>query len=776
VKIFNHLSVKWKIYLIAIISIIGFGGYLGFNVWVNSQNAHLLESLRRVSFPVLEKTNANRVRLDRLSELFNSAVQTGESEYIDSAVDTAKKINDVFAEILVLTPHKQPQIDEITKDFNTYFNLAKKVASDMSSGTDNLTQEDMDALMAQVEQKEVVLKDLIAHLDVLIRESDDTFSGNINTANANSKKLLTSGFVIWAVSILVLAITVYAIARIILKNINSVSDSLHEIAHGGGDFSKQITVSSNDEIGKLASSFNELMDNLREKTNDLMSMMQNMHQGLITINDDETIHQEYAAYVEEIFDTKQVAGKNYTDLLFAGANLGSDTLNQIKVAVSSLLGSDEMMFEFNRHLLVKEYSIDKKIGDQAIHKIIELDWDPILSDGVIHKIMVTARDVTELKSMQAAAEGQKKELQIIGQILKASPSKFDRFAENAHKLLDKNEALIKENNIKDVRTVADLFVNMHTIKGNARTYNFSYITDPVHEAENVYDRLRKETEYPWNPQALLTDLNLVRDAVNQYCQIKTDKLSFSDKEAASNKDVVAIPKANFAALIADFESMIQAPTVSLEKIQTLLSRVKTFDSIPFIQVIGELIDSLPSLAKQLEKEPPQVNDTTNRLFIRSEFANMINDVATHLLRNCVDHGIESPAERIAKQKPARGIINIAAEMSTEGAAILLWDDGKGLNLKRIKEKAIEAKHLSEADLQNPQKIAECLFLSGVSTAEKITAISGRGVGMDAVRQYLQQNGCNIKLQLAEGASANDDFVPFTLKIALHKNIYEIADV
>lgn len=764
-NIFNQLSVKWKIYIIAIISIFGFGGYLGFNVWVNSNNAKLLEGLRSVSFPVLEKANANRVRLDRLSELLNSAVLTGEADYIATAEVSAKLVSKTFEDILILLPDKKQEIEEINTSFNAYFNAAKKIATEMSEGT-----ADMSVIGDAVAKKEADLTDFTKRLDAFIDASHKTFSANIDSANTNSKNLLTSGFFIWVVNILILTTTVYAIARIILTNINDVSESLHEIARGGGDFSKKITVASTDEIGNLATSFNELMDNLRIKTNDLMSMMQNMHQGLFTITAQETIHQEYSAYIESIFETKNVAGRNFAELLFGNASLGSDTLNQINATVSSLLGSDEMMFDFNSYLLIKEYTIANKQGDVTTTKILELDWDPIISDGVIHKMMVTVRDVTELKALQLAAEEQKKELQIIGQILKASPDKFDNFYSSSIDLLNKNESIILKNKTKDVKVVSNLFVNMHTIKGNARTFDFSFITNPVHDAENTYDRLRKEEDYAWDAALLIAELEVVKEAINQYHLIKSNKLTFAEKEASVGGSFIRIAKHVFDDLLASFETLYKESGKG--DIERLHSQVKLLDALPFSAVIAELLQSLSSISQQLNKEPPLVFMEMNGLAIRSQYVNIINDVFTHLLRNSIDHGIETSAERVALNKPPQGTISITANIQADQAILLLQDDGKGLNLRRLKEKAIAANQLTEIDAQNPQKIADCLFLSGVSTAEHVTAISGRGVGMDAVRQYLQQNGCNIQLILASEITAADQYAPFHLRIELARAVYE----
>ncbi len=764
-SLFKHLSVKWKIYLIALVSVLGFGAYLAFNMWVNIGNAKLLSHVRDASFPILERASANRVKLDRITELLNTAVQTGESEYIAAASSMAAAIEENFDTIVALSPKTEPEIIAIKKSFDDFFTTAKKIAESMSQGT-----ADMNTIADAVKGKEKSLTAFTRQLDEFIENSKSNFSNGIETANSNSEQLLTSGFVIWIVNILIISLTVFAIAKVILGNINNVADSLNNLASEGSNASEDIVVTSHDEIGNLAKSFNKLMGNLREKTNDLMCMMHNMHQGLFTITDKETIHREYSSYIEQIFSTKNVSGRDYADLLFSNANLGSDTLNQVKTAVTSLLGSDEMMFEFNKHLLISEYSITIDTGNGPTTKIIELDWDPIVSYGEITKIMVTARDVTELKVIQKAAEEGKKELKIVGEILKASPAKFQLFSDNAFKLIDQNIALLKSNPEKNEEVIANLFVNMHTIKGNARTYNFSFITDVVHETENVYDRLRKEADYEWEPNHLLADLDEVKRAVSVYTNIKQEKLSFANADVSLFPNSVNIDRPQFNNLLTDINKYAQEFNCR-EMATQLERRLSYLDSVPFDKAIEELTTSLPSIAKQLGKHAPKVIFSGIAAAIRREHLALINDVFTHLLRNSMDHGIELPDDRISLGKEPQGNIRLDVSHHELGVQISISDDGRGVNLKRIKEKAFESGKLNDADGTDPQKVANCLFLSGLSTAEKITAISGRGVGMDAVKKYLEQNNCTISIVLNDLSTASTEgYTAFSLKLILNKNI------
>ncbi|MDZ7924028.1 MAG: HAMP domain-containing protein [Marinagarivorans sp.] len=762
-QIFSGISVRWKIYCIAIVSIIGFGGYLGFNVWINTQNTHLLTNVRDTYFPILEKTTTNGVRLERMGELFNTAVLTGELEYIQSAEKTFKVMNKDFDEILALENDKKDDVLKIQTSLNEYYQYAKGIAEEMAIG-----EADMSTLGERVKNKEESLKKLEKQVESFRQYAHQTFSGNIDTANKNSEFMLTSGFIIWISSIFVLTATVYAIARLILSSIINVSKSLHSIALSG-DVAQNIPVTSRDEIGLLTISFNELMDKLRERTNDLTSMMQNMHQGLFTIAEDETIHKEHSAYIEKIFQTQKIAGTNYSQLLFSNADIGSDQRNQIETAISSLLGSDEMMFSFNQHLLVNELKVAIPSDKGIQNKILELDWDPIISNDEIKKIMVTVRDVTEIRAMQLEAEEQKRELDIIGQILKITPTKFNGFMSNAATLLNKNKAMIEGAKNKSESLVADLFVNMHTIKGNARTYQFSEITDVVHEAETTYDRLRKESTFEWNKEQLLHELELVRAAINNYATIKADKLSAT--EAPQIPDGCLIIKNE------DYQTLLSIAKKSESSDTSFTKMLQRFDTVKFTDAIKDLVDSLPSVAQQLNKPAPQVHSKLADLHLHKAYSETINNVFTHLLRNAIDHGIESPEQRQTNNKTRAGNIYLEADTRkpTSSLSVFIWDDGQGVNLQRLKAKALESGSITESELDNPQAIANCLFMSGVSTAEKVTAISGRGVGMDAVKKYLQQLGCDIRIIVAANTPIDAEYAPFKLELILSAEIFEIFD-
>src|SRR5580698_2503208 len=185
-----------------------------------------------------------------------------------------------------------------------------------------------------------------------------------------------------------------------------------------------------------------------------------------------------------------------------------------------------------------------------------------------------------------------------------------------------------------------------------------------------------------------------------------------------------------------------------------------------MQPIGNAWQKLPrvvrdlcaELGKEIELEMHGAETELDRQVLE-----LVRDPLTHLVRNCADHGIESPAARIAAGKPRVGTIRLTACHQGGHIIIEIADDGRGLDAARIKAKAIETGLASEADLvgKSDGEICNFIFAPGFSTAAQVTSISGRGVGMDVVRSNIEQIGGTVELKSAAGAGTS-----FVIKIPL----------
>lgn len=143
----------------------------------------------------------------------------------------------------------------------------------------------------------------------------------------------------------------------------------------------------------------------------------------------------------------------------------------------------------------------------------------------------------------------------------------------------------------------------------------------------------------------------------------------------------------------------------------------------------------------------------------------LNDPLLHMIRNSVDHGIESSEKRAAQGKPAQGTIRLRAYHQSGNIVIEVCDDGAGLNRQRILSKAVEKGLVSPEAQLTEAEISELLFAPGFSTAEKITDVSGRGVGLDVVRRNIEKlRGC-VEVSSASGEGTTFKMMlPLTLAI------------
>ena len=528
------------------------------------------------------------------------------------------------------------------------------------------------------------------------------------------------------------------------------------------DVSKSLVERYNRSLEEMVA---ERTTQLRQKTNDIQNMLQTMQQGIAAILDDKTIHPEYSAYMEQIFETDEIAGSSVLTLLFSGANLSADTINGIESALESSIGESRINYEFNEHLLITEFQITLPSGKQ---KTLEVSWDPICNEeDDVEKILLVIRDVTELRVLQEQASKQRRELDIISQILNISQEKMHDFIDSSQVLLDNNQELIEKAESPSTEVIELLFRNMHTVKGNARTLGFSYIAHAAHEVENDYDDFRTQQPSDWEKEHLLEQLYGLRQIVEEYSLINEVKLNRTGPgRRGAVESFLMLEKTKVDQILEQIDAVSQdgsdACFSTLQKIQT---EFRALGAQPVANVLAHIIESLPSLAHELGKEPPQVVINDHNIWVKNQIFGLLRDVFIHLLRNSLDHGIEAPDQRDSKDKKAAGVIEIDLTCSHDHLEIVVSDDGAGLAVDALYKKGLDSGGLVAGKKYTDSEIAEQIFSSGISTASAVSAVSGRGVGLDAVRGFLSREGGSVDIRfLGEKDSAGFRTFAFVIKL------------
>lgn len=189
-----------------------------------------------------------------------------------------------------------------------------------------------------------------------------------------------------------------------------------------------------------------------------------------------------------------------------------------------------------------------------------------------------------------------------------------------------------------------------------------------------------------------------------------------------------------------------------------------------MQPIGNAWAKLPRIVRDLTVELDkkiELNMLGADTELDRQVLELIKDPLTHMVRNSADHGIETPAERIAAGKPEQGTITLNAYHEGGHIIIEIKDDGRGISAEKLSGKILEKGLATEAELadMSEAQIQKFIFHPGFSTAEEVTSVSGRGVGMDVVRSNIEKIGGTIDMVSTVGSGSNFSIkIPLTLAI------------
>lgn len=209
---------------------------------------------------------------------------------------------------------------------------------------------------------------------------------------------------------------------------------------------------------------------------------------------------------------------------------------------------------------------------------------------------------------------------------------------------------------------------------------------------------------------------------------------------------------------------------AFERLSATLAQVRSSVGQMRMVPLRHLFAPLPRLVRQLSAElgkDVRLVIDGGEVEIDREVGESLRDPIVHVLRNAIDHGIESADRRTAAGKPVQGMLRVSARQANNRILIAFEDDGGGLPLASLVQRAVDGGHLSgdEAARLSPDRIAEFVFLPGVSTAVAVTGVSGRGVGMDVVKANVERLGGHIHVRNRPGAGVSIEFdVPMTLTI------------
>lgn len=775
------MTIRMRITLLVMLTFIAIAGIGGYAMYQSRGSAVEVKS---VTEGVMPSVLASSDLMGQLKDVQLAAMVMVTETDNQLVVQENEKLAEKKAVLMKALAQQEKQADGVAQrglivqaqeSLDNYFGAIDNTAKFKLAGKNEIAQAQF---FGGVMQYQTELEGIVNTLRI---EKNRFKDGAIASLNDKLSQTTTTITIVTAVAVVLLGGIGFLLYRQITGPISRMSTMMGEIATSQ-DFTRRLPVQRMDEVGHSIVAFNGMVEKIegasaqiRQKTADMQAMLQNIPQGILTIVDGNKIHPEYSAFLETVFETSDIAGRDMMELVFSGTNLGADTLSQIEAIGGACIGEDVMNFEFNEHLMVGE--VEKTMADGG-KKILDLSWSPITDDNdMVIRLMLCVRDVTELRHLAAEANEQKRELEMIGEILAVAPAKFAEFIGSARRFLDENEQIVHQNPEATAFAIAKLFRNMHTIKGNGRTYGLLHLANVVHDAEQHYDDLRHpETGAVWSQEYLLLQLAQVREIVERYARINDVTLGrVATAEAAAvgagyERHVLTIDRKHIQESLMRLEHVNTANLHELVAVRNEVRRTLRLLGTEAVQdVLAPVTDSLPALAADLGKAAPMVEIEDNGYVIHSYASPMLQNVFMHLIRNAMDHGLEGAQERVAKGKPEAGHIKLEMGVMDDMFHMALSDDGRGLALQRVREIAIEKNLITVDQALTDAEIARLIMQPGFSTRSEVTEVSGRGVGMDAVLDFVTREHGKIEIRFGdtnEGAA----FRPFQIIVMLPESV------
>lgn len=527
-----------------------------------------------------------------------------------------------------------------------------------------------------------------------------------------------------------------AFLKWILQPLQTLKAGADEMA--AGNLSHRIQLQSKNEIGALARSFNlmsesieqgqnrlkefnaSLSDMVNAKTESIQNLLDNTGQGFLTFDKSFEIQPEFSQECRRIFGDQFIAGRKVTEFLF---EVEEERNNFIEWMENAFEGTID--FDVIKSLSPAEVKVNRST--------FSIEYN-LLSNALGNQfVMLILTDITTQLKLERKILKEQSFAKMLLRILE-SPDQFVALVKDADKVLTNCENLSSGSFTEE--EFDESFRRIHTVKGNAGFFELHEIVSSLHNIESLLQESGSKNIDFEELKALVAKyvkaLNSLKDIVQTTLK---EAINLDGRQ-------VKIPEVEFVDLL----KLIR------DKEEKLYLKLSTYIQRPFRELFAPFLPMVDQIAKKQGKELHPIEiEGGDFLTDTSDYQEVIRTFV-HLFRNAVDHGIEDyeVREEIGKDPAGRIAINISRK--EDNINIEISDDGQGIDPEKIQ------RSVQEKGLALPKKVADmtredwydCLFIPGFSSASQVSEISGRGVGLDAVKHAIESRKGTIKVASETG--------------------------
>ena len=451
------------------------------------------------------------------------------------------------------------------------------------------------------------------------------------------------------------------------------------------------------QIGKnMYDTINRIRFQLKVERDIIAIMKDNLDVGIFLMDKDLLIQDAYSKSLENILNSPEIKNKKLTDFLTSSFNEKDlEQLNEYFNMVINRKYSDKKLIDLNP---ISEFIYTNPNGE----KTLKATFAPVNMDETNVYIIGTLEDITTTKELerQLKAEASKRddEVETLLQVIEVKPEVFDGFIADVEKELAHINNVLKTESHSQQSVLAKMFQSVHAMKSNALVLGLTGFMTKFHELENNIKKLQTS-------------------------------------ERIDSEDILSV--------LDELEGIMK----ERDKYERVISKINAYKNdsseVSYETTLSEFFSRACSeISKNLNK---RVKLVTNITKFSEKYLSPIKEIIIQLMRNSIYHGIQSS-----------GTIEISITEDANNVNIDFSDDGKGLDLDKIGQKALQLNLIKEEDLTNRQKLYSVLFSPGFSTSDSVNENAGRGVGLDLVGERIKENNGKIKIfnELNKGTKFN----------------------
>ena len=446
-----------------------------------------------------------------------------------------------------------------------------------------------------------------------------------------------------------------------------------------------------------------LINSIQAQRDEIAAMRDNLKEGMFFMDRDCVIQPSYSKALEDVLSLKEIQGKNFIDLLRLSYNeKDRQTVRDYFAMFFNEEADTELLEDINP---LQEFGYVST--ENSEQKTLQGLFAAVDRGAGETFILATFQDITaEVKLRRQLAEEESRrqeEMRAVFELLQVERGVFNDFIEDAEYEFRRINDTLKENKLPPRDLIVNIYQSVHAIKSNALVVGLASFGEKLHRLESEIKEIRERDEIGFD------------DILHVTMELEK-RLKDKDKFLDLLKRIQSFTEGN-------------------------IGEAKTGEDV----FLDSLARACSRAAEDLGKKARFVVEKFDPDTLVRGPRRVMREIITQLVRNAVAHGIETPEERAAGGKDETGTVSLALDLEDGAIHITLKDDGRGLDFSKIAEKALALGFIGEAEKNDKSRLLKVLFMPGFSTSETENMQSGRGIGLNLVRDRLRELNGNVKV-------------------------------